>query len=50
MSDPRVDLSFDGPIARLTLKRADKLNALDRPMLLALARAVEAIENRKSVV
>ena len=40
-----VDLSFEGPCARLTLKRADKLNALDRPMIDALldgARAIEA--------
>jgi enoyl-CoA hydratase len=40
-----VDLSFDGPCARLTLKRPDKLNALDRPMIDALfdgARAIEA--------
>jgi enoyl-CoA hydratase len=44
MSDQRVHLAFDGPIARLTLKRADKLNALDRGMIAALAQAVEAIE------
>ena len=49
MSDPRVDLSFDGPIARLTLKRADKLNALDRAMIVALARAAEAIEEARDV-
>ncbi len=49
MSDPRVDLSFDGPIARLTLKRVDKLNALDRPMIVALARAAEAIEEARDV-
>jgi enoyl-CoA hydratase len=44
MSDPRVDLSFDGPLARLTLKRADKLNALDAPMIAALADAALEIE------
>jgi enoyl-CoA hydratase/carnithine racemase len=49
MSDDRVDLAFDGPVARLTLKRADKLNALDRPMIVALARAVEAIEEARDV-
>jgi enoyl-CoA hydratase/carnithine racemase len=49
MSDPRVDLSFDGPIARLTLKRADKLNALDRAMIVALAHAVEAVEEARDV-
>ncbi|MGA2792295.1 MAG: enoyl-CoA hydratase/isomerase family protein [Roseiarcus sp.] len=49
MSDDRVDLSLDGPVARLTLKRADKLNALDRAMIVALARAVEAIEEARDV-
>ena len=39
-----VDLVFDGPIARITLKRADKLNALDRAMIDALAEAARAIE------
>ena len=49
MSDDRVHLAFDGPIARLTLKRADKLNALDRGMIVALAQAVEAIETAEDV-
>jgi enoyl-CoA hydratase/carnithine racemase len=39
-----VDLAFDGPIARITLKRADKLNALDKGMIVALAEAAQAIE------
>jgi enoyl-CoA hydratase len=40
-----VDLSFEGPCAHLTLKRPEKLNALDRQMIDALfdgARAIEA--------
>ncbi len=44
MSDPRLDLSLDGPIARLTIRRADKLNALDAAMvdaLLPICRQVE---------
>ncbi|HTZ67513.1 MAG TPA: enoyl-CoA hydratase/isomerase family protein [Roseiarcus sp.] len=41
---PFVELAFDGPLARLTLKRAEKLNALDRPMVDALAEAARAIE------
>lgn len=39
-----VDLSFDGPCARLTLKRSDKLNALDRPMIDALLSGARVIE------
>lgn len=39
-----VDLAFEGPIARITLKRADKLNALDKGMIVALAEAAQTIE------
>ena len=39
-----VDLAFEGPCARITLRRADKLNALDRPMIDALFDAARAIE------
>ena len=49
MTDDRVHLALEGPTARLTLKRADKLNALDRGMIVALARAVEAIEEAADV-
>jgi enoyl-CoA hydratase/carnithine racemase len=41
---PFVELTFEGPLARLTMKRADKLNALDRSMVDALAEAARAIE------
>ena len=41
---PYVELAFDGPCARLTLRRADKLNALDRAMIDALFDAARAIE------
>ncbi len=34
-----VELTFEGPLARLTMKRADKLNALDRAMIDALGDA-----------
>jgi len=36
---PFVQLVFDGPLARLTLKRGDKLNALDQAMIHSLADA-----------
>ena len=39
-----VELRFEGPLARLTLKRADKLNALDRAMIDALADAARTID------
>ncbi len=39
-----VELRFEGPLARLTLKRAEKLNALDRAMIDALADAARAID------
>ncbi len=41
---PFVDLAFDGPCARLTLKRPEKLNALDRPMIDALYEGARAID------
>jgi enoyl-CoA hydratase len=41
----RVELTFEGPLARLVLKRADKLNALDRAMIEALGDAARAIDN-----
>jgi enoyl-CoA hydratase/carnithine racemase len=41
---PFVELRFEGPLARITLKRADKLNALERAMIDALADAARAID------
>ena len=40
----RVELNFEGPLARLTLRRADKLNALDREMIEALGEAARSID------
>jgi enoyl-CoA hydratase/carnithine racemase len=37
--DERVSVEIEGPIAVVTLNRADKLNALDFPMFDALAAA-----------
>jgi enoyl-CoA hydratase len=42
-----VDLTFEGPCAKLTLKRPDKLNALDRAMIDALREAALSIEASK---
>jgi enoyl-CoA hydratase len=39
-----VELTFEGPLARIVLKRPDKLNALDRAMVEALAEAARAID------
>jgi enoyl-CoA hydratase/carnithine racemase len=41
---PFVELAFDGHIARLTLKRGEKLNALDMEMINALAEAALKID------
>ena len=42
-----VQLTFDGPIAHIALKRPEKLNALDREMIDALADAARAIEGSR---
>jgi enoyl-CoA hydratase len=42
-----VELQFVGAVARLTLRRAGKLNALDRAMILALADAARAIDDSR---
>ncbi len=44
MSDPRVELVIDNRIARLTLRRPEKLNAIDADMIDALLQACRAIE------
>jgi enoyl-CoA hydratase/carnithine racemase len=41
---PFVELTFQGPIAHLGLRRPDKLNALDRGMVEALGEAARTIE------
>jgi len=41
---PFVELNVEGACAKLTLKRPDKLNALDRAMIDALLEGVRAIE------
>ncbi|WP_438754229.1 enoyl-CoA hydratase/isomerase family protein [Pararhizobium sp. O133] len=44
MSDPRVGLSIDSQVARITLRRPEKLNAIDEDMIDALLQACRAIE------
>ena len=44
-----VELTFEGPLALIALKRAEKLNALDRAMIDALADAARAIEASREV-
>ena len=44
-----VELIFEGPLALLTLRRAEKLNALDRGMIDALGEAARSIEASRDV-
>ena len=44
MTDPRLDLTIAGGIARLTLRRGDKLNALDAAMVAGLVPLCQHIE------
>ncbi|MDR3496925.1 MAG: enoyl-CoA hydratase/isomerase family protein [Ancalomicrobiaceae bacterium] len=44
-----VDLTIDGPIARITLRRPEKLNALDRAMIDALFDAARTIDASQTV-
>ena len=44
MPDPRVALTWEGPVALITIYRPDKLNALDLDMLAALDDALSEIE------
>jgi len=44
-----VELVLDAPIARLTLRRSEKLNALDRDMIEALADAARAIDKAPDI-
>lgn len=47
--DLRIRLERDGPVARITIDRPDKRNALDYPMVLALEAAAYAIERLADV-
>jgi enoyl-CoA hydratase len=47
--DRRIELSVEGTIATIRIMRADKLNALDFPMVLALERAANLADLAKQV-
>lgn len=50
MTDPRLDLSIADGVARLTIRRADKLNALDAAMVDALLHLCRQIERSGAFV
>jgi len=50
MTDPRLDLVITDGVARLTIRRADKLNALDAAMVDALAVRCREIERSDAFV
>lgn len=47
--DHRVKLAIEGDIAIITLARSEKLNALDKPMILALERAAHLVDANTAV-
>jgi len=49
MAENRIRLSVEGPIATITLSRADKLNALDLDMLAELSAVLDRVEADRAV-
>ena len=49
VADGLVALTSDGPVARITLNRPRERNALSRPLLAALAEALDACASRRDV-
>jgi enoyl-CoA hydratase/carnithine racemase len=49
MTTPYVRFQVDGAVATITLARAEKLNALDMPMIEALVDAADAIEESREI-
>ena len=47
--DNRIVLSHDGPVATITLARPEKLNALDKAMILALERVAHLIDAESTI-
>lgn len=48
-TDPLVNVDFEGAVARLTLNRPDRLNALNDELRMQLAAALSALEDRPDV-
>jgi enoyl-CoA hydratase/carnithine racemase len=46
---PYVRFQAEGPVATMTLARADKLNALDMPMIEALVECADAVEKSREI-
>ena len=49
MTDRRVELAIEGALATITLRRPEKLNALDQGMIAALSAACDRIEAERAV-
>ncbi|GEO12874.1 enoyl-CoA hydratase/isomerase family protein [Microvirga aerophila] len=49
MTTPYVRFEVEGPVATITLARAEKLNALDMPMIEALVEGADAIEKSREI-
>ncbi|MEO6608354.1 MAG: enoyl-CoA hydratase/isomerase family protein [Aestuariivirga sp.] len=49
IGDKRVTLTIEGNLAIITLARPEKLNALDKPMILALERAAHEVDANTNV-
>jgi len=49
MSDPRIEVTTEGALAIITLRRPDKLNALDQGMIAGLAAACDTVEADRAI-
>ncbi|MBZ9606054.1 enoyl-CoA hydratase/isomerase family protein [Phyllobacterium chamaecytisi] len=49
MADPRINVTFAGPIATITVSRPEKLNAFDLDMLKELSAACDTVETNAQV-
>jgi enoyl-CoA hydratase len=49
MSDPHIEITTEGALAIITLRRPDKLNALDQGMIAGLSAACDSIESDREI-